>query len=179
MSAEPLPIPLNSPPSATELVEAYWERAYRFAAMLSRSPQEAGDIAQEALVRAVASFERYDPARGSFESWLWAIVLNAARDAGRAAGRRRLLWERLRTQEWKRDIPIEDTAVQRLDDAAVLAAVRRLPTRARTVVALRFGAQLGYREIGQQLGISEGAALMATRRALALLRRDLSEEAFR
>jgi RNA polymerase sigma factor (sigma-70 family) len=66
--------------------------------------------------------------------------------------------------------------LRRLDDARLLAAVRRLPKRPRTVIALRFGAQLSYREVGAQIGLSEAAALMATRRALARLRLLLQTE---
>jgi RNA polymerase sigma factor (sigma-70 family) len=51
--------------------------------------------------------------------------------------------------------------------------VWRLPKRQRTLVALRFGAGLSYREIGHQLGLSEAAALMAVRRALTRLRHEL------
>jgi DNA-directed RNA polymerase specialized sigma24 family protein len=43
----------------------------------------------------------------------------------------------------------------------------------RTLIALRFGAGLPYREIGKQMGLSEAAALMATRRALARLRKEI------
>jgi len=57
----------------------------------------------------------------------------------------------------------------------VLEAVRALSPRHRAVVALRYGADLSYRQIGQALGISEAAALMATRRALAKLRKRLSQ----
>ena len=115
-----------------------------------------------------------DPDQGSFESWLWRIVLNVARDAGRSAGRRQALLERI--QNFGRDLSVgdaEELALQHLSDEQVLVAVRRLPKRPRTVIAMRFGAHLTYREIGEQLGVSEAAALMTTRRALGALRRDI------
>ncbi|MHB8589922.1 MAG: sigma factor-like helix-turn-helix DNA-binding protein [Candidatus Dormibacteraceae bacterium] len=55
----------------------------------------------------------------------------------------------------------------------LIAAVRALPARQRTLVALRFGADLDYAAVGQLVGLSALAARAATRRALLALRRDL------
>jgi RNA polymerase sigma-70 factor (ECF subfamily) len=156
-------------------VDLYWDRAYRFAAMITRNDQESADIAQDALLKALRHLDSFDPEQGTFESWLWQIVLNAARDARRAGGRRQALFDRLMLhRRGEADSDSEAIALRRLDDDHLLAAVRGLPTQPRTVIALRFGAGLSYREIGRQLGISEAAALMATRRALATLRRNIT-----
>jgi RNA polymerase sigma-70 factor (ECF subfamily) len=160
--------------SADSIIDKYWERAYRFASMISRSDQESADIAQEALLHVIRRLETYDPSKGPFEGWLWKIVLNAARDAGYASIRRAALLDRL----W-RDAGVvvaddaESLAVSRLTDLELLRAVRRLKPRSRTVIALRFGGQLSYADIAFQLRISEPAAIMATRRALAKLRANL------
>jgi RNA polymerase sigma-70 factor (ECF subfamily) len=162
---------------AGELVERYWPRAHRFAAMVTRNDQDAGDVAQEAMERVIRNLGRYSAARGSFDAWLWRIVVNAARDAGRASIRRAALFERLVRFERDHDLDdVETVALDRIGDAELLAAVRSLAARPRTLIALRFGAQLTYAEIAEQLGCTEAAALMATRRALAALRRSLQEK---
>lgn len=174
MSAIHTQLPDVQPSSAGELIGLYWERAYRFAAMVTRNDQESADIAQEALLKVLRNIDRFDAKQGSFESWLWRIVLNTARDAGRAAGRRQVLLDRLRSQgRVASPSDAEALALRRLGDHQVLAAVRRLPKQPRTVIALRFGAGLSYREVGQHMGMSEAAALMATRRALSILRRHI------
>lgn len=161
---------------ADVVIDRYWERAYRFAALVSRNDQDSLDIAQEALLQVVKRLEQFDPRRGSLDSWLWRIVVNVARDAGRASARRASLLERLRLHQ--RGIPepdVEERALRRLTDEQVMEAVRRLKPRARTLIALRFGAQLSYGEIAEHLHVSEAAALMATRRALHGLREHLDE----
>jgi RNA polymerase sigma-70 factor (ECF subfamily) len=162
--------------SLDDLAERYWDRAHRFAAMVVRNDQDSADVAQEALLRVFGSLAQFDPQRGSFDVWLWRIVINVAREAGRASVRRSWLRDRLGgDREAGQAGDAETIAIQRMADAELLAAVRKLKPRPRTVIALRFGAQLSYAEMAAQLRISEAAALMATRRALETLRSRLEE----
>jgi RNA polymerase sigma factor (sigma-70 family) len=161
-----------------ELVERYWQRAHRFAAMVTLNDQDAGDVAQEAMERAIRNLDHYSSDRGAFDGWIWRIVLNVARDAGRASTRRTALFDRLVAFHRAAAVPdAESLALENIGDRELLDAVRALDARPRTMIALRFGAQLTYAEIGEQVGVSEAAAVMATRRALAMLRRKLQEKA--
>jgi RNA polymerase sigma factor (sigma-70 family) len=110
------------------------------------------------------------------DAWLWRIVVNLSRDAGRVASRMALRLERLAAQGGPvSEVSAEALAIRRMDDRDLLAAVRRLPRRHRSVIALRFGAGLTFPEIGEALGVSRLAAVQVMRRALDRLRRDLQE----
>jgi RNA polymerase sigma factor (sigma-70 family) len=163
------PIPLT----ADALCQAYTARVYKFAQLVSKDSADAEDLAQDALERAIRRLKTFDPAKGEIEGWLWRIVVNAGRDAGRIAGRQRLVFELL-ADRWSLDERVVDVGDQFRTDE-VVQAVRALSPRHRAVIALRYGADLGYRHVGQALGISEAAALMATRRALANLRSHVSQ----
>ena len=160
-----------------EFAEAYAERVHRFAAMVMRNDQDSADLAQEALLKAIRALHRFDAAKGSLEAWIWRIVINTARDAGRLSTRRKLLRERLFRDHvvFNHDRSIEADVLDRVRDAELLDRVRRLPERARTVVALRYGAQLGTGEIARQLGMTPSAVSMAIGRALARLRKELED----
>jgi RNA polymerase sigma factor (sigma-70 family) len=165
---------LTVSPTPEQLAHQHAPSVYRFAALVCRNRTDAEDLAQEALLRAMRGLARYDPTRGPIEPWLWRIVVNAARDAGRLAGRTELLLERLNAQaRAERSPSAEAEALARIADAELLAAVRRLPRRQRTVLALRFGADLEFADAGALLGQSQGAVKQATYRALAALRRRL------
>lgn len=157
------------------LCNLYANQVYRFAAMVSNGSSDAEDLAQAALERAIRAIEGYDARRGSVEAWLWRIVVNAARDRGRVEQRSLLLFQRLSAflprQEADADLMIDAA----LPDEELLAAVRSLSRRARALIALRFGADLDYEEIGLALGMNTAAAGVATRRALVDLRRLLEE----
>jgi RNA polymerase sigma factor (sigma-70 family) len=156
------------------LCQTYAGPVYKFAQLVSIDASSAEDLAQDALERAIRGLKTFDPSKGEIEGWLWRIVVNAGRDAGRIAGRQRLVFQLL-ADRWSLEQQIGDLHDQLRTDE-VLEAIRALAPRHRAVVALRFGADLSYRRIGQSLGISEAAALMATRRALANLRTRLSQE---
>ncbi len=166
------PMPLT----AEALCQTYAGRVYKFARLISSDSTNAEDLAQDALERAIRGLKTFNPAKGEIEAWLWRIVVNAGRDAGRIAGRERLAFELL-ADRWSLHERITDLGDQ-LGTKEVLEAVHELSPRHRAVVALRYGADLSYREVGHALGISEAAALMAARRALANLRSRLSQRVY-
>src|SRR5438128_10437235 len=86
------------PLTAERLCARYAPRVYRFAAMVAAGDVEAEDLAQDAMVRAIRNLGRFDTRRGSVETWLWRIVVNAAIHAGRVSTSRRRRWERFRSQ---------------------------------------------------------------------------------
>jgi RNA polymerase sigma-70 factor (ECF subfamily) len=161
------------PLTAEALCRTYAGRVYKFAQLISADSTNAEDLAQDALERAIRGLRTFNPAKGEIDGWLWRIAVNAGRDAGRIAGRQRLVFERL-ADRWSVDEQVVDLGDELTRDE-VLEAVRALSSRHRAVVALRFGADLSYRGVGQALGISEAAALMTTRRALSNLRTRLSQ----
>ena len=160
--------------TAEMLCEMSSRRVFKFAQMISTSSRDAEDLAQNALERAIRGLRTYDPAKGDLDAWLWRIVVNAGRDAGRIARRERVVLERL-IGLWPVDQKVVDVADAFSGDE-LLAAVRSLSPRHRAVIALRYGADLDYSHVGLALGISEAAALMTTRRALSNLRTRLSKE---
>jgi len=158
------------PVTADRFCEQYAPAVCRFAAMAARSPLEAEDIAQEALLRAVRGLATFDPRRGEIEAWLWRIVANVAYDHQRAERRRFDLWTRLSRVREPAAESVETIAIDRIDNQRLVASLRELGPRDRTLLALRFGADLDLRAVSRALGMSEAAAGRAALRALEKLR---------
>jgi RNA polymerase sigma-70 factor (ECF subfamily) len=152
-----------------ELCRLYSAPVFRFAGMAAGPGVDVEDIAQEALIKAMLALPRFDPSRTSIEGWLWTIVVNTARDMSRRSNHRRAIWERLKSQHQPPN-PADEEAIARFEWNQVKLEMARLSDRERTLIGLRFGAQLQYAEMAKATGISEGAVVMATRRALATLR---------
>jgi RNA polymerase sigma-70 factor (ECF subfamily) len=162
--------------TAEALCRSHSQRVCRFAAMVAGTELDAGDLAQEALLRAIRSLRHFDPERGSIDAWLWRIVVNCARDAGRIQRRRLMLLERLRLLPLRPVPSAEAQALARIRDAELLSEIRRSPARDRALIALRYGAGLDHAEVARALGISTAAATRGTSRALSRLRRRLEAD---
>ena len=159
------------PLTADALCQAYASRIFKFAQLVSEDSASAEDLAQDALERAIKGLSRFDASKGEIGGWLWRIVVNAGRDAGRIAKKRRMVFELL-VDRWPTD---QQSDVGELRTDEVMTAIRTLSSRHRAVIGLKYGADLTYRDVGRLLGISEAAALMCTRRALGILRLRLTQ----
>jgi RNA polymerase sigma-70 factor (ECF subfamily) len=127
---------------------------------------EAEDIAAAILTRAWARRRTYRPARGSLESWLWAIARNIVTD--------RLRRHRPEPAALSPDLAApSDPAVEldrREEWRQVQAALQGLPALDREIVALRFGAGHTNRAIAALLDMSEANVAQRLRRALHRMR---------
>jgi RNA polymerase sigma-70 factor (ECF subfamily) len=155
---------------------AYPDRVLRFATMASPPGMDPEDGAQDAMVTSLTQLDRFDPDRGSIEAWLWGIVINRTRDAGRAVQRRDLLLERLITFADRQPMatPSAEAAfLDRLGDKDLIAAIRTLPRQYRTAIALRYGGDLTSSEVAVILGTTRMAVVKSLHRAVRRLRKDL------
>lgn len=167
------------------MVLAYQRRLYAFALRLVGRPEDAEEIAQDALVRAYRALATYPPERIralALRAWLFQITLNVARN--RLRGSRpelaSLEGDRERDalnlpsnqQEWP------DQQAERAEERRELAALLlALPTRYRAVVILRHVEGLGYAEIGQVTGQPVGTVKANVHRGVRLLRQGLTARA--
>ena len=129
-------------------------------------PHDADDCFQETFIAALRSYEAMDGRHP--RAWVMTIARRKAIDHHRARARR---------PEPRGDlpeIPSEDPEI-----AETWAAVARLPDGQRSAVALRYAADLPYREIGRTLDCSEQAARRRVADGLKALRAILDEQEVR
>lgn len=152
------------------LVRATHRRAYRLAYRIVGDRHEAEDVVQEAYLRVFRGLGGFrEEAR--FETWMHRIVVNAALNALRRRGRFGEL-----TADEAPDAPVPDRAAERASDVDELErGLELLPPGQRTVLLLKDVYDLSCREIGQELGIAEGAVKVRLHRARRRLKELLSE----
>jgi RNA polymerase sigma factor (sigma-70 family) len=127
-----------------------------------RDGDAALDVVQDGFARALRSADEHR-GEGTVEAWVWRIVLNAARDAGRARGR-----------EPRPLTPFPPPAEADADDE-IRELIAALPERQRLAVFLRYYADLSYDEIAAVLGTRPGTVAASLNAAHATLRRNLEE----
>ena len=159
--------------TAEDVCRTYSPMVCRFAAMAAGSDLDADDLAQDALLKAVRNLDRFDPTKGTIDRWLWRIVANAANDSHRARMRRLALWDRLASRGHDTTETTEERALEAIEHAELITAVRTLNDRDRLLIALRFGADLDLTTVGEAIGLRADSAGQAVLRALSRLRRKL------
>jgi len=161
-------------PQAGELVarlyQAHALTLVRMARLLLRDQPSAEDVVQDAFLGLYRALPRLsDPE--DILPYLRAAVINRSRSVLRS--RQRALLRRV--QHEPPASSAESAALIDEDRQAVLAAVTRLPRRAREVLVLRYYLDLSDQEIAAALGVSRGTVSSTASRGLAALARDLKE----
>lgn len=145
-------------------------RVYAYVAYRIGDGPEAEDVTSEVFARALRYRDSYDPAK-SDDPAAWLIGI-ARRSIAETFATRPPATEEL--SEVADDGDLEDRTVARL---RVRGAVSMLDERDRELVALRYGADLTSRRIGELLGLSTNTVEVALHRALGRLRSVLEEDA--
>ena len=79
----------------------------------------------------------------------------------------------------KRELPLDtlpETAVEEFDSLPLREAILRLPRELKEVILLRYFSGFTLADTAQSLGIPQGTVVTRQRRALHLLKLELSEE---
>lgn len=176
----------RDPAALAEIVSRYSTRVFGLLFRLTGSRDAADDLMQETFLRLVRTIDAYEDA-GRFESWLFRIAANLARDRARQIRRRGPALPLARGGEESEPpagrglAPVEgpDERALRAEAGAKLAACMALLTDGeREVLLLRHYSGLSFKQIAELLGVPLGTALARSHRALNRLRAALENEGF-
>ncbi len=148
------------------IVEVCQGAVYNLAFRLLGDPEDARDVAQEAFLRAFRNLSFYD-SRKPFIRWLLAITYNLSMDHLRRCTReRKALKEASMLAERRRADPhIQEVEVQDLLEC--------LEDTDRAIVVLKYWHGLSCSEIGEIVGLGEGAVKVRLHRARLRLAEEL------
>ena len=164
------------PAAFAAIYDHYFPRVYTYVRYRVVDPTSADDITALIFERLLTHLGRYRPERAPFAGWLFAIARNAVNDHLRAQRRRRWLsLEALRDRSSPQP-PMEAAVIADETRAKLLAAVARLGSRERDLIALKFAAGLTNRRIAQLTGLSESNVGVILYRTVRRLRATLSAE---
>lgn len=149
------------------LYDRYLDKIYRFVYYKTFTREAAEDITSDVFHKALRNSKSFDPAKGSFSTWLYRIARNAVIDHYRTK---------------KHDVPLEDTfdvgvderTPDALDAIADLGRVTEylttLTAKQREIIMLRIWEEKSYREIADIVGGTESSVKMAFSRSIRELR---------
>ena len=152
-------------------VEPHLDVLRRYALVLTRSADEAEDLVQESLLRAIAGAASWRPGRG-LRPWLLSVVHNA-----HVSRRRRRQVEQAAAGELAPTEPpvTLPPQIHRVELAQTVAALLRLPEDQREVLVLVAVEGLAYKDAAEILDLPMGTLMSRLARARAALRRAVGQ----
>jgi len=144
--------------------EVLIRRVYSYVAYRIGAGADAEDVTNETFERAIRARHTYDASRGTPSAWLIGIARRCVADAMAA----RLPVAAEAPEAVGPDL--EEASIRRL---TLSNAISVLDEREQELIALRYGADLTARRIGEILGMRTNAVEVALHRALARLRDEL------
>lgn len=146
------------------------KRVYGYFAYRVATREIAEDLTQQTFERALAAWDRFDPARAPLGAWLMTIAGNLLVDHYRANGAERT--------DPLEAVPDErlgrlDPEADRVLDPDLARALDGLSPRERELLALRFGADMTGSEIAAATGLSLANVQQILSRTLRRLRSEL------
>lgn len=143
--------------------ESIKKRLYRTALLYLGSESMALDAVDEAVYKGFCAYKKLRQEE-FFDTWMTRILINVCN----TELRRR-----------KKEIAVEElpeTAVEEFDSLPLKEAIARLPRDLRAVVVLRYFIGLTVVETAEALNIPQGTVASRQRRALELLKLELTEK---
>ena len=144
-------------------VEQIRHRLYKTALLYTGDPSTAVEVLDETVYKALKACGKLQQEE-FFTTWITRILLNECSSERKRRGRM---------------APLEtlpETAVEQFDALPLKEAIRRLPPELKQVLIPRYFAGYTLRETADILQLPLGTVATRQRRALTLLRLDLSEE---
>lgn len=160
------------------LIEAYQKKIFNLAYRILGNYDDAGDQAQEALIRIFKSIANFKE-QSSFSTWVYRITTNVCLDEIRKKKNKRVLSldEEIHVEdgEMKRQIisddPLPDEIAEREELRSIVSsAIESLPEEQRIVITLRDIQGLSYEEIAEVLDCPSGTVKSRINRARQALK---------
>lgn len=167
--------------AAQLLMERYQDGLFGLALRLLRNREDAAEVAQEAMVKALARIDSYDASR-PFSPWMYRIARNLCID------RHRRKKPKLEIDEQRDAAPALDIgnnvykrapdalAHQRRLNEAMEEALGELGAIYREIIVLYHYEHMTYREIAEHLAIPEGTVMNRLFRARKKMQRALLDK---
>ncbi len=155
-----------------------WDAIYRELApsvlgyLRARGAAEAEDVLGEVFLQVVRDLARFEGAEEDFRAWVFTIAHHRLLDERRRSARRPV--EPSPVIEDAVGGDVEQETFARVGEARVQRLLAGLSSDQRNVLLLRLVADLTVEQVARLLGTTPGAVKALQRRALAVLRREIS-----
>lgn len=165
-------ITAEQPPDFQEIVDAYYEKLYRFALGLSRRQEDAADLTQQTFfIWANKGHQLRDKTK--VQSWLFTTL---HREFLRQVGRGKRM-QHLGEEDYLRETPaVEHGGDKQVDHAFLLSLIQGLDDAYRVPLLLFYTEDFSYKEIAKSMDIPIGTVMTRLSRGRMRVRKQLERK---
>ncbi|MNC17198.1 RNA polymerase sigma factor SigM [compost metagenome] len=158
------------------IFEMYYDRVFRYVSYRVECRYTAEDLASQVFEKVLARFASFREEKAPFEVWLFAIARNTVNDYGRQQRRRRLFSLEVLKEAVSGGKTPEALALAGEAKDSLIQAMSVLKPRERSILALKFGAELKNGEIAGLAGMSESNVGVTLYRSMKKLKAELERK---
>ncbi|MCC6701901.1 MAG: sigma-70 family RNA polymerase sigma factor [Fluviicola sp.] len=159
----------SDPTKFEPLYRKYYSPILRYLQQRIDDPEAALDIASQVFIKAMKNIKNYEYRGVPFGSWLYRIAKSE-------------LYQQFRDQQSSKTVRLENQQLASVDELfldpsdtetnrlKLLKALQSLKPDQLKLIEMRFFEQLSFKEIGENLGLTENNAKVKTFRAVEKLR---------
>jgi RNA polymerase sigma-70 factor (ECF subfamily) len=162
----------GDPRAFEDLVRRWEQPVARLLSRLMGSTDLVEDLCQEVFLKVHGARARYRD-NGNFAAWLYRIILNVARDAGRRQRRNPVAWQG--PEPLDRRLPVDVRCQQAEAAEAIARTVAELPAPLREVLILHHYEGLNFEQIARLTGTPASTLKSRFTAALSRLRTRLHQ----
>jgi RNA polymerase sigma-70 factor, ECF subfamily len=153
------------------LLQMNYAVVYRTLVKLTMDTRAAEDAAQDAMERAIRSFQTFDPGKSKFSTWLVTIARNRWLDEIRKDKRLAPMPE----NETRSASSVHDPYTDLIEQDELLAALKHMDPKARTPVTMSYVLGYSYEEIAHAMKIPLGTVKSRISNGIKQLRKELGK----
>jgi RNA polymerase sigma factor (sigma-70 family) len=158
----------------SHIINKYKNRLYATILRMTKNPQDAQDLVQDAFIKVYRNLDKYD-ASGSFSSWLYRVSINHCMDEFRKKRYSTVQVEIDETKVVNREHP-EVVFLKKEKSRQLERLISTLPEDERLIILLRYINEISYEEIGEMIDVPLSTVRNKLHRAKKKMRETVKRE---
>lgn len=156
------------------IIDNYKNQLYATILRMTKNPQDAQDLVQDAFIKVYRNLEKYD-ASGSFSSWLYRVAINHCMDEFR---KKRYSMTQIEIDEERVVEPNHPELVflKKEKSRQLERLIGTLPEDERLIILLRYVNEISYEEIGEVMDMPLSTVRNKLHRAKKKMRETVKRE---
>lgn len=163
----------------TQIYEAYYKRVFKYICYRIDDQHMAEELCSEVFEKIIAKYDSFSGNKMTLESWVFTIARNTITDYYRKKNQRvHFSLDYIMDLVSSKPSP-DELILTEENNAYLFQALAHLSGRDRSVVSLKYGAELKNTEIAELMGLSESNVSVILCRSLRKLKKILARGGFK